>query len=46
MTTDSDRLVSERSLLVVSLPELDRSDVGGDEDGAAQERVERSREDS
>lgn len=33
------------SLLVVSLPELDGADVGGDEDGAAQEGVERSGED-
>lgn len=32
-------------LLVVSLPELDRTDIGGDEDGAAQEGVEGSGED-
>lgn len=32
-------------LLVVSLPELDGSDVGGDEDGAAQEGVEGGGED-
>lgn len=33
------------SLLVVSFPELDGTDVGGDEDGTAQEGVEGSRED-
>lgn len=34
------RLLLFFSLLVVSLPELDGSDVGGDEDGAAQEGIE------
>lgn len=33
------------SLLVISFPELDRADVGGDEDGTAQEGVEGSGED-
>lgn len=33
------------SLLVVSLPELDGTDIGGDEDGTAQEGVEGSGED-
>lgn len=33
------------SLLVVSLPEFDRADVGGDEDGTAQEGVEGSGKD-
>lgn len=33
------------SPLVVSLPELDGTDIGGDEDGTAQERVEGSGED-
>lgn len=32
-------------VLVVSLPELDRTDIGGDEDGTAEERVEGSGED-
>lgn len=32
-------------ILIVPLPELDGADVGGDEDGTAQERVERSGED-
>lgn len=41
----SNSLLNCRSLLVVPLPELDGTDVGGDEDGAAQEGVEGSRED-
>lgn len=32
-------------LLVVSLPELDRANIGGDEDGTAQEGVEGSGKD-
>ena len=31
--------------VVVALPELDRPDVGGDEDGRTQDRVERGRKD-
>lgn len=45
--TDQEHVIvcQKEALLVVSLPELDWTDVGGDEDGTAQEGVERRGED-